>query len=352
MLENFNKMSEFSLTYVPKAISLDKNTCFLPIEISFKNIKDFSNLFIYRNIVAIYTLKNNETIILSCPESIFDIEKITIKKVPNCMFFYGNENHGVFKKYVNKKIERKISSAGYTYNSYKDYGQLIGNKCDWEIKNNKNYLNNDIINTTNPPSFCIEDVKSLIDFYLGDKIKKDNIIEKKYYTYLKKSFDKELLNNINNYVSSTEKFDFDRCFLAVLLDDKKTSLKTTENYFCFLDKENLEDKRYLFVKSFTNFNLSTTTDYLHKFELLLSDKSVQYIISPPESSKVFEKPKEKNLNVLIFKLKDKNTIELIDVNKNKIISSIKIPFSYKDIFLFSNEIISYLKKDNFKILNF
>ena len=25
------------------------------------------------------------------------------------MFFYGNENHGIFKKYVEKKIERKIN---------------------------------------------------------------------------------------------------------------------------------------------------------------------------------------------------------------------------------------------------
>ena len=39
MLEKFNKMSEFSLTYVPKVISLDKYSSFLPIEISFKNIE-------------------------------------------------------------------------------------------------------------------------------------------------------------------------------------------------------------------------------------------------------------------------------------------------------------------------
>ena len=352
MLEKFNKMSEFSLTYVPKVISLDKCSCFLPIEISFKNIEDFSNLFIYRNIVAVYTLKSNETIVLSCPQSVHDIEKVTVKKVPDCMFFYGNENHGIFKKYINKKIERKIGSMGHTYNCYTDYGQLIGDKCEWEIKNNKNYLYNDVTCILPKPVFNIKDAVSLVDFYLGDKISKDNIETKKYYAYVETPYNKELLNTVNNYANATEDFNHDRCFSALYFDNKKSSLRSNENYFCFLDKQNLEEKQYLCIKSITHFNLSSITEYPYKFDLLLSDKSVQYIISPPQSSTKFEINKDKNLDVLFFKAKDKNNIEVIDGNKNKVVANLTLPTTYKDIFLFSNEIISYFKNDNFKILNF
>ena len=352
MLEKFNKMSEFSLTYVPKVISLDKYSCFVPIEISFKNIEDFSNLFIYRNIVAVYTLKTNETIILSCPQSVHDIEKVTVKKVPNCIFFYGNENHGIFKKYIDKKIERKIGSMGYTYNCYTDYGQLIGEKCEWEIKNNKNYLYNDVTCMLNSPVFTIKDVISLVNFYLGDKISSNNIESKKYYAYIEAPYNKELLNIVNSYANATEDFNHDRCFSALYFNNIKPSLKSNENYFCFLDKQNIEEKKYLCIKNITNFNLSSITEYPYKFDSLLSDKSVQYIISPPQSSEEFKPVNDKNIDILILKAKDKNTIEMIDGKKNKIISTLTLPTTYKEIFIFSNEIVSYLKNDNFKILNF
>ena len=288
MLEKFNKMSEFSLTYVPKVISLDKYSCFVPIDISFKNIEDFSNLFIYRNIVAVYTLKTNETIVLSCPQSVHDVEKVTLKKVPNCMFFYGNDNHGIFKKYIDKKIERKIGSMGHTYNCYTDYGQLIGEKCEWEVKNNKNYLYNDVTCMLTPPVFAIKDIISLVNFYLGDKLSSNNIETKQYYAYIETPYNKELLGTVNSYANATEDFNHDRCFSALYFDNTKPSLRSAENYFCFLDKQNLEDKKYLCIKNITHFNLSSITEYPYKFDALLSDRSVQYIITPPQSSEPFK----------------------------------------------------------------